>query len=248
MSRRLNIERRRKRIRHYTAKRRRRSPVHRAILFWWGTVLLLTATAILFGLIFALRNLGRPGEGAASRWLLPPAGLQLIYASEAEVAEALRMGNARRSARAMSDADIGISFAMRLPEPERLKLKPLPPLPESLRVLRPARPAAANLPPLAGTPAQPAGAETVTLRTERTLTEAGYAPQIRQQPEKDERGSAVFSVYLDDSGRALHVFRLSPAGDETPWLKAVRLALLQTRGTAAASGRVTIIWNTKDLP
>lgn len=247
MSRRLNIERRRKRIRHYTARRRRRSPVHRAFLFWWGTVLLLLATAAVLALLLTLRHAARPAAAPAERWQLPPSSLQLIYASEEEVAEALRMGNARRSARAMSDADIGISFEMTLPEPARLVLKPFPPLTRERSALPEDRVAAANLPPMAAA-GQTGEAAAPALRCTPALRAVNYAPQVRAQPDAASRGSAVFAVSLDASGRVQHVLRLSPAGEETAWLRTVRLALLRSSGTAAASGHVTIIWNTKDLP
>lgn len=245
MSRRLNIERRRKRIRHYTARRRRRSPVHRAVLYWWGTVLLLTVTGVVLALLLLLRNLGRPGCGPETKWRLPAASLRLIAVPEQAVAEALRMGNVRRSARAMSDADIGISFAMPLPEPAPLQLRSLPPLPSELPVRVPERPGM-NLPPLFS--GAVAGGVPVALRPEPALTAAGYLPSRPPQPESGTCGSALFSVHLDETGRAVHVFRLAPAGEETPWLRSVRLMLLRTRGTAAASGRITVVWNTKDLP
>lgn len=247
MSRRLNIERRRKRIRHYTARRRRRSPVHRAVLYWWGTVLLLTVTGIVLGLLLLLRNLGRPGCGPETKWQLPAASLRLIAVPEQAVAEALRMGNVRRSARAMSDADIGISFAMPLPEPAPLQLRPLPPLPSDLPARAPEL-SGMNLPPLFAAAEAGAASAPVAVRPDPALAAAGYLPSRPPQPESGTCGSALFSVHLDETGRARHVFRLAPAGEETPWLRTLRLMLLRSRGSAAASGRITIIWNTKDLP
>lgn len=247
MSRRLNIERRRKRIRHYTARRRRRSPVHRAVLFWWGTVLLLGLTGCLIGLLLLLRSVWRPGWGGESRWELPRASLCLIYASESDVSEALRMGNARRSACAMSDADIGISFEMPLPEPEEIAFDALPPLPASFAARDRDACSLASLPPMYQGPIEVSTAP-ASVYTVATLTKVGYLPTLRANPEPNTRGTATFFVRLDESGRAQHVLRLSPVGEETPWLKLLRKHLLRTRGTAAATGRVTFTWNTKDLP
>lgn len=247
MSRRLNIERRRKRIRHYTARRRRRSPVRRAILFWWGTALLLVLLGGALVQLLALRAFWHPGSGAEMRWRLPQATLSLIYASEADVAEALRMGNTRRSARAMSDADIGISFEMPLPEPQPIALKPLPPLPTTLADSDQKGCALVTLPPMYhgdGESDPPA----VIVRTAGTLTAVGYEPKMVLKPEPDTRGTATFAVELDDAGHVVHVLRLTPSGEETPRLKMLRKILTRTRGTAAATGHVTFTWNTKDLP
>ena len=70
MARRQNIERRRKQIRHYQARRRRRSPVWRAFLFWWAPALVcglalagMASTAVGF-LAF------RPGGGDPERYAL----------------------------------------------------------------------------------------------------------------------------------------------------------------------------------
>lgn len=246
MSRRLNIERRRKRIRHYTARRRRRSPVHRAILFWWGTVLLLSLLGGALVQLLALRVFRMP-EHREGKWVLPRATLSLIYASEADVAEALRMGNTRRSARAMSDADIGISFEMPLPEPQSVTLKPLPPLPTSFAA------ADATESPVASLPLMYAGVEksatpSVMVRTTASLTAAAYAPRVRMPSEPGQCGTATFFVELDDEGRTVHVLRINPSGEETPRLKRLRTILIRTRGTKAATGTVTFTWNTKDLP
>lgn len=221
--------------------------MHRAILFWWGTVILLAVAGCLVGLLFLLRTVHRPGRRSEVRWDLPPSSLCLIYASDAEVAEALRMGNARRSARAMSDADIGISFEMSLPEPEALTLKPLSPLPTEAVAFGQGVCALATLPPMYQEPAV-RDVPPAIVRAANTLTAAGYEPKIRFNPEPNTRGTATFYVRLDETGRVLHVLRLSPVGEETPWLNQLRKILLRTRGTAAATGRVIFSWNTKDLP
>ena len=111
MSRRLNIERRRKRIRHYRAQRRRRSPAWRALLFWWAPALV----CLLAGLALAQTVrafLLRPGEQLTATWTPPEArepGLGMVWAT-ADEAEALRrrLGNVRRRAGALMDADIGL--------------------------------------------------------------------------------------------------------------------------------------------
>ena len=51
MARNLNIERRRKLIRHYQAMRRRRSPVRRAFTYWWGSALLSMLTLGVLALL-----------------------------------------------------------------------------------------------------------------------------------------------------------------------------------------------------
>ena len=126
MARRQNIERRRKQIRHYQARRRRRSPVWRAFLFWWAPALVcglalagMASTAVGF-LAF------RPGGGDPARYALPPARLGLAQATAGEVGELLRMGNARRLVGALGDADIGISLDLPLQFSQR-RLVPLSP-------------------------------------------------------------------------------------------------------------------------
>lgn len=221
--------------------------MHRAILFWWGTVLLLALAGCLVGLLFLVRVTHRPGWRSEVKWDLPQSSLCLIYASDTEIAEALRMGNARRSARAMSDADIGISFEMPLPEPDALSFNPLPPLPSEVAVSEQDRCALATLPPMYHGDVE-LDMPFVIVRTASTLTAAGYAPKILFNPEPDTRGTATFYVRLDENGRVLHALRLIPAGEETPWLNQLRKILLRTRGSAAATGRVIFNWNTKDLP
>ena len=144
MARNLNIERRRKLIRHYQAMRRRRSPVRRAFTYWWGSALLSMLTLGVLALL-VLGPWKHLHQGPAQRacWSLPEPGLTLRRASAREVAELRRQGAARRAAMALSDREVGISLAGKLPEPKRLGGNPLPeltlPFRWALRGLNPRR-------------------------------------------------------------------------------------------------------------
>ena len=70
MSRRLNIERRRKRIRHYRAQRRRRSPAWRALLYWWAPAVVCLLTWLALVQTMAL-FWGRPGFLLILTWTPP---------------------------------------------------------------------------------------------------------------------------------------------------------------------------------
>ena len=86
MSRRLNIERRRKRIRHYRAQRRRRSPAWRALLYWWAPAVVCLLTWLALVQTMAL-FWGRPGFLLILTWTPPlsrPAGLALVTATPAD--------------------------------------------------------------------------------------------------------------------------------------------------------------------
>lgn len=246
MARRQNIERRRKQIRHYQARRRRRSPVWRALLFWWAPALVFAMAGAALLLAIVGFSLFRPGVGAPGRYVLPQAGLHLVHATAAQVGEVLRMGNARRLLGALSDADIGISLKLPLPEPRAMAFAPLDPLPPiDTRRHSPAR----TLPlPLAWEWKTDVARHDnhFEVRIADALEKAGFSATPKPPP---GRGKAVFWVGLDGKGCAETVLRLAPSGVETAPLRALRTALLAGRGQGAAQGTVTVIWDTaKESP
>lgn len=241
MARNLNIERRRKLIRHYQAMRRRRSPVRRAFTYWWASALLamLTAGCLALAVLGPWRTLHwhvvRP-----ERWRLPAPGLTLRRASAQQVAELRRQGNARRAAMALSDREVGISLAGKLPEPRPLGGKPLPELALSITVGAAELNPEGLLPP-AYTP--PTAAESRTVQVADALKAAGYAPEFPREATPAGRGSAIFQVSLDAQGRPEAVLRLKPAGAETDFLRALRLELSTQKGSCGpAEGLVICRW------
>ena len=246
MSRRLNIERRRKRIRHYRALRRRRSPAWRALLFWWAPAVVCLLTWLALAQTMAL-FWGRPGSLLDLTWTPPEMrepGLGMVWVT-ADEAEALRrrLGNVRRRAGALQDADIGISFAPELPEPVRLSFEPMGELTLT---------AAAKADPLPNLDLPPAAESVGTvqrtplgLRTtaEGALREAGYV--FAWKPPADSRGHADFLVALGQDGLPETVARLAPKGAETETLRGLRRALEAGRGEGPAQGIVRVRWETE---
>lgn len=241
MARNLNIERRRKLIRHYQAMRRRRSPVRRAFTYWWGSALLSMLTLGVLALL-VLGPWKHLHQGPAQRacWSLPEPGLTLRRASAREVAELRRQGAARRAAMALSDREVGISLADKLPEPKRLGGNPLPELTLSISVGASGVEPEALLPPCY-TP--PATVENRTVQVEEALRQAGYAPDFPRETAITGRGLAVFQITLDAQGRVETALRLKPAGEETASLRALRLGLSAQRGSCGpAEGLVICRW------
>ena len=247
MPRRLNIERRRKRIRHYTARRRRRSPLRRAFSFWWSAVTVTAAAAALMGAAFA-KTFRAPGSWRSVSGPMP-ASLAVLHASEEAVASLIRMGNVRRQTLALSNADIGISLVPLLPEPRR-----------SAGGRPPAAPAAAPKAPLAEPPrtlpqafaleevpalAAPKG---TLFRPDARLRVADFRCAMPKAPSGTSAGVARFWVALDGAGRPETVLRLSPKGAESPWLKQVRLAVLAGQGSGTAAGMATVAWGEEVAP
>ena len=245
MSRRLNIERRRKRIRHYRAQRRRRSPAWRALLFWWAPALVCLLAGLALAQTVAL-FWGRPGFLLDAMWTPPEMrapGLGMVWAT-ADEAQALRrrLGNVRRRAGALQDADIGISFAQGVPEPVRLDFEPLGPLPQA-SIAQEAPTADLALPPAAESvavaPRKPFGLRTTA---EGALREVGYVFDGRPPA---GRGYADFLVTLGPEGRPETVARLAPKGPETAALRGLRRALEAGRGEGPAQGIVRVRWETE---
>lgn len=245
MPRRLNIERRRKRIRHYTALRRRRSPVWRALTYWWGTAVVGAAAALMLGAMAFDFSSRRPARRERPR---PRAGLSLIVATAEEVSGVVRTGNARRLATALSDKDIGISLAPRLPEPPPQTLPPLPPLSETARVARGGEDeGVALLPDVMGALSNTPPGATKPLRARFAATLSAAAFQVGAWPEPSGApGMARFWLSLDSEGRPETVLRLLPKGAESDWLRALRTALSAGRGKAGAQGLVTVTWDAKE--
>ncbi|MEG1480702.1 MAG: hypothetical protein RSD41_06855 [Kiritimatiellia bacterium] len=244
MARRLNIERRRKRIRHYTERRRQRSPVRRAFTYWWATVLLLTMTlGCLAMLIVATNPFGRGAMLGRGRYALPFSGLRLVRAPAAEVAAIVRAGNAKRLAGALSDEDIGISLKTLPVELAQLDFQPLPPL--ALGDMEAVRVSEVHLvPPFVPQP-EVRKDRAIRARFSPLLLAANYRLFAEFPAPKGTRGEAIFEIVLDDNGIPESVLRLRPKGNEDDWLRALRMVLASGRGQGSAAGRITIDWNTE---
>lgn len=245
MARRLNIERRRKRIRHYTAKRRLRSPLHRALLFWWGPLLLLTVTALLLAgpLVTSLGKSASLGQRFGELYL-PGPGLRLVRAAAADVAEVIRAGNVKRLAVALSDSDVGISMA--LPEIADSPAARLPlVMPERLADRNSGLSPTAFLPAGSAADMAPEASRAgMRLRVGHTLGAADYAPEVSDAVWAEAAvAEALFEVVLAEDGRVAAVFRLRPAGAETEGLRKLRMLLEHGRGSRAASGLVWLSTN-----
>lgn len=242
MARNLNIERRRKLIRHYQAMRRRRSPIRRAFTYWWGSTLLsaITAGALALAVLGPWSLLRRSAARTEPRGALPEPGLTLRLASAQEAAELRRQGAARRAAMALSDREVGISLAGKLPEPKPLGGKPLPELALAISV------GAAAVDPEGLLPScytPQAAVDSRTVQVAEALQAAGYAPHFPREAAVAGRGLAVFHVVLDAQGRAETVLRLEPAGAETEILRALRLGLTAQQGACGpAEGLVICRW------
>lgn len=245
MPRRLNIERRRKRIRHYTARRRRRSPVRRALTYWWGAAVIGVAAALMFGAVAFDFVAWRPRAAARD---LPRAGLCLLSATAAEVSGVVRSGNARRLAAALSDRDIGISLAPGLPEPSSRVLPPLPPLPSPAVGREKGEGCVAFLPAFMGEAGagQGNGAEPLRVWASPALSAAGFRVGAWPAPDGMASGAARFWLSLDAEGLPETVLRLAPKGEESDWLRALRTALFAGRGKERAQGTVTVAWEAKE--
>ncbi len=249
MARNLNIERRRKRIRHYYTARRQRSPLRRAFTFWWGAAVLLALTgSALSGLIFHGR-FSLPAREVGLRWELPSPSMRLLVASASAIESVVRAGNARRVAvDALKDRDVGISLEPKLPE-----LKALPkvlPSEEARIVFARAEVPDKILPPA---PADALAEKTLRkdallARMDGALEQAQFALELEKDTPPEGVGSAQFWLKLDAYGRTEVILRLYPAGEETAWLRHLRVKLAASKGKQSAEGTVTIIWNREETP
>lgn len=227
MPRRLNIERRRKRIRHYTARRRRRSPVRRALAYWWGAVAIGAVAALLFGAMAFDFPTRRPVRQTRPR---RRPGLCLVLAT------------------ALSDREIGISLAPRLPEPIPRTPPPLPPFPKTALAARDEGAGGKLLPAFMGAAERQAPERATPLRARfaATLSAVGFRVEVWPAPRKESMGMARFWLSLDAEGRPETVLRLAPKGAESDWLRTLRTALFAGCGEASAQGIVTVTWNAKE--
>lgn len=249
MARNLNIERRRKRIRHYYTARRQRSPLRRAFTFWWGTAVLLALTgSALSGLIFHGR-FALPARDVGSRWELPSPSMRFLVASASAIESVVRAGNARRVAvDALKDRDVGIVLEPSVPE--------LAPLPKALQAEAPRIVFKHEEEPDKLLPPVPADAlaenalkkNALLTRLDASLQKAEFALEPVKDTPPEGAGSAQFWLKLDKNGRAEVILRLYPAGEETAWLRHLRVQLEASRGKQSAEGTVTIIWNREETP
>jgi hypothetical protein len=243
MSRKLNIERRRKRIRHYHARRRQRSLFRRLFSYWWSTVILLlfVATAVVNVFTWVQSQKYCPSQA----FLLPPERESLHYISNEELKAFLSRGTLQHTSRLISDADVGISLDLDIPEiipfeVQSLGAFPTPPL-ESPSL------AAAHLIPdayddhFAPTPLT---SEFNTLCSP-SLIDAQYTFTLPEMPENDA-GEAIFVVQTATDGKVETILRLSPSGQETPFLRQLRLALLNGSAKRDANGTIRLQWRNKE--
>lgn len=247
MARRLNIERRRKRVRQYTARRRRRSPVRRAFSYWWGTGLLLLLTFAVMGPLTArvLTTMGAPE--APEHYQLQPAGLRLVQVPAEAIAKAVRQGSVKRQTAALDDAEIGLSLAAKAPEPAVMPVAPLSPMPFSKGETREVTSVVEFLPEAdVGQEVDVADSSPVVVRMDAALEKAGFTLRSLPKPPAGSRGWVIFRVELDANGNAETVLREAPGGEETAWLRELRMTLAFGKGTRACRGFCHIIWKSKE--
>lgn len=249
MARRLNIERRRKRVRQYTARRKQRSPVRRALTYWWGTGLVVLLTAAALGPLAAKVVAQTMTPVAPERYRLPPAGLTLVHVPTAALEKAIRLGTVRRQASALTDGDIGLSLATKAPEPAPLPTMPLPPLSLAREEAQVAPSPVAFLPNADVSAAANAPASgPLMVRLDAPLEKVDFRLQRVPEPSTPGRGSATFWVTLDAEGRVDTVLREWPKGEETPWLRELRVAIALGKGSGPANGRCAFIWESEETP
>ncbi len=245
MARRLSIERRQKRYRQYAAHLRKQSRTRQAILYWWGPFVIASLILGLLGLTLFQR--GMPWQRTEAPLYnrggvyLQVASLRLVSATSDEIAEIVRVGNVRRRVDALTDEDVGISLQTPSVAPIPLGWGITPPMRMYYQVV-PKR-GGRSFPPLTVTeePVQIPFA----VRCDETLEAVAYVPKIASQTRlnvEPKHGRARFDVTLDEQGIPTTVLRIVPTGEETAYLRQLRMALEQTRGEGAAVGCVRITW------
>ncbi len=183
------------------------------------------------------------GHRAHEAYQLPPSSLRLVYASQNDISDRLRMGNARRLAVAMRDTDIGLSLEIPLPQPPAL----IPPTFAPLSAYQatptpPTRSVVQLLPRLSNTPT-PATEKPFQVKLSESLRTAELTPLTQPtKPKGLPAGRVDFWIELNADGRIETLLRVSPSGEETEWQKALRIALNACTGKGAAQGFVTLFW------
>lgn len=245
MSRKLNIERRRKRIRHYNARRRQRSVMRRAFSYWWSTVL------VLLFVLFALANTmiwfyprATVDKGTFS---LPKARESIRYVSKEEIDAFFTKGTFQQTSHLISDEDVGISLKIDIPEvptyiPQPLGEFPTPPN-EKTSLL------SLNLLPKAYTDDIALSLKTVPTFNQvlsPSLISAGYTFTLPSPPQ-DYVEDATFLIQTNDKGTVDSVLRLLPKGSESDFLRKVRLALQKGTTQGATEGTIHFQWRKETL-
>lgn len=245
MSRKLNIERRRKRIRHYNARRRQRSLLRRAFSYWWSTL------AILIFVISALANtmiwFYPRAKAPVASFVLPKAQESVYYISRDEINAFLANENFQQVAHPISDKDVGILLELTLPTIPAYVEQPLPPLPQPQS--EKTKLSDMRLLPKAYTP-KPTMAETSTITVKEildpSLKAANYTFTLPTPP-TDDVANATFFIQSNEKGEIETVLCLAPEEKESEFLATVRRALQQGTTQGAAHGTIHLKWRKEAL-
>jgi hypothetical protein len=244
MSRKLNIERRQKRIRHYHARRRQRSLLRRAFSYWWST------TLILIFVILAVSNtflwLRSQRLHAPPSFTLPKARESVHYVPREEIQAFLSRGVLQHASRLLSDQDVGLSLEHALPELPQYCPRPLGDFPQPQQV-KPSLSSMLLVPSCYTTDFNKKAYNPPTYNQafSEALQEAGYTFLLPVLPE-NEAGEATFFVQISADGKVDSVLKISPQGQESPFLRQLRLALLKGTAQGEASGTIRFQWRSKE--
>ncbi|MDO5462983.1 MAG: hypothetical protein Q4F99_05830 [bacterium] len=245
MSRKLNIERRRKRIRHYTARRRQRSVVRRAFSYWWSTVLVLLF--VLFALAHTMIWFYPRATADQATFALPHARESMRYVSKEEINAFLTKGTFQQTSQLLSDEDVGISLNIAIPEVPAYRPQPFgesPQLPDEKRSFL-----SLHLLPNAYTDEMALNRKPVPTCTHvlsPSLIAAGYAFTLPSLPH-DRVEDATFLIETNAQGNVESVLRLQPKGAESDVLRKVRFALQKGSAKGATEGTIHFQWRKETL-
>lgn len=213
--------------------RRRKS----LIAYWWAPFLICSIVgAGLFGAYWGLPKSGPKNV----RYPLNPT-LRVVYTTQEVLNTLVKEENVRRLSMALNDDDIGISLHGTLPEPPQRAYLALP-LPNFYAVETAAERTspATLLPPMAPVKQVVTAPEVVVCTRDEALTACDFQATFPEVPADVAELSAKFFVRLNESGRVIEVLRLAPGGKESAWMRQLRTALLDGRGTGAAQGMLRI--------